>query len=53
MTRYCCPDYEDHSILDDDLRCPFCEGAYIWLSLKEAKKVKEILKKEKAKKCQT
>ena len=46
MTRYCCPDCEDHIMLDEDLHCIVCKGMYVWLSIKEYNQLKEI-KKEK------
>lgn len=39
MTRYCCPECEDHIMLDDSLKCIVCEGQYEWVS-KENKEVK-------------
>jgi len=40
MTRYCCPDCEDHILLDDSLKCIVCEGQYKWVK-KEGKMVYE------------
>lgn len=37
MTKYCCPSCPDHPILDDNLKCIFCKGSYVW-----KKKEKEI-----------
>jgi len=30
MTRYCCPDCEDHPILNEQLECIVCGGRYVW-----------------------
>ncbi len=49
MTRYCCPDCEDHIVLDDDLYCEFCKGGYIWLSEEHAKILKSMKKEIRAK----
>jgi len=34
MTRYCCPECQDHPILDDTLYCIVCKGQYKWISKK-------------------
>ena len=38
MTRYCCPECEDHILLDEILHCVVCDGRYEWVS----KRNKEI-----------
>ena len=30
MTRYCCPNCEDHPTLMENLDCYFCGGRYVW-----------------------
>ena len=47
MSRYCCPDCQDHIMLDQDsLTCIVCKGRYVWLSIKEYNQLKEIKRKE-------
>ena len=47
MSRYCCPDCQDHIMLDEGLNCIVCKGRYVWLSIKEYNQLKEIIRKEK------
>ena len=39
MTRHCCPNCEDHPILNDCLECVFCGGMYIWNEKKIRKEI--------------
>ena len=47
MTKYLCPDCDDHIMLDQDtLTCIVCKGRYMWLSIKEYNQLKDIKKKK-------
>ena len=40
MGRHCCPDCEDHPILDEALNCYSCGGHYTWIKKETFAKTK-------------
>jgi len=46
MGRHCCPDCEDHPILDEALECCSCGGYYTWIKNETAQSNKQNLKSD-------